>query len=239
MPDHRKAFKRPPKRFEPRGLSILHEDHDIVVVDKACGLLTIATEKGNEKTAHSLLGDYVRKGNSKSRNRVFIVHRLDRETSGILIFAKSEEAKSFLMLEWPKFEKKYVAVVHGAMSEPQGRIESYLAESGSHRVYSVKNPDEGKLAQTRFQVLRTTDQYSLLELELLTGRKHQIRVQLSDEGCPVVGDKKYGAPPKGVKRLALHARSLTIAHPHSKEPMTFITKIPGYFTSLMSGSKPG
>jgi len=236
MPAPRKPFKRPPKRFEPKGLSIVHEDHDIIVVDKVHGLLTVGSEAERDKTAYNLLSEYVRKGNSKSRNRIFIVHRLDRETSGLLVFAKTEEAKRFLMTEWLGFEKRYLAVVHGTMPKPEGLLESYLAESGVHRMYSVKDPSLGKLSKTAYKVLETTKRYSLLEVQLLTGRKHQIRVHLSDRNCPIVGDKKYGSTGKGIKRLALHATSMTIAHPHSGELMTFSTKIPACFESLMRDS---
>ena len=236
MPDPRKPFKRPPKRFEPKGLSIVHEDHDIIVVDKTAGLLTVGSEAERDKTAYNLLSEYVRKGNSKSRNRIFIVHRLDRETSGLLVFAKTEEAKRFLMTGWPGFEKHYVAVVHGTMPAPQGEVESYLAESGVHRMYSVKDPSRGKLSKTAYRVIDTTARYSLLEVQLLTGRKHQIRVHLSDQNCPIVGDKKYGSTEKGIKRLALHAASMTIAHPHSGETMRFTTRMPAYFEALMRSS---
>ncbi len=236
MPDPRKPFKRPPKRFEPKGLSILHEDHDIVVIDKVPGLLTVGSEAERDKTAYNLLSEYVRKGNSKSRNRIFIVHRLDRETSGLLVFAKNDEAKRFLMTEWLGFEKRYFAVVHGTMPRPEGELESYLAESGVHRMYSVKDPSRGKLSKTAYRVIDTSKRYSLLEVKLLTGRKHQIRVHLSDQNCPIVGDKKYGSTEKGIKRMALHAASMTIAHPHSNELMTFSTKMPPYFESLMRGS---
>jgi len=236
MQEHRKPFKRPPKRFEPKGLSILFEDHDIIVVDKVHGLLTVGSEAERDKTAYNLLSEYVRKGNSKSRNRIFIVHRLDRETSGILVFAKTEEAKRFLMTGWLSFEKRYFAVVHGRMPNSAGQIESYLAESGVHRMYSVRDREKGKLSKTAYKVIETTKRYSLLEVQLLTGRKHQIRVHLSDQNCPIVGDKKYGSTEKGIKRLALHASSLTIVHPHTKEPLSFDTKMPAYLESLIRNS---
>jgi len=230
----RKAFKAPPKRFHPKGLSILYEDHDILVVDKAHGLLTISNDKVKERTAFFLLNDYVRKGNQKSRHRVFIVHRLDRDTSGIIVFAKSEENKHFLQDEWQNFKKKYYAVVHGILEEKQGEISSYLTENSAYKMYSVKDPKKGKFAKTGYKVLRESKSYSLLDVSLYTGRKNQIRVHLSDLGHPVVGDKKYGERDKGIKRLTLHATSLSITHPYSKEQMTFETKIPGYFNSLLS-----
>ncbi|MDT8318831.1 MAG: RNA pseudouridine synthase [bacterium] len=228
-------FKAPPKKFQPHGLSILYEDRDILVVDKTNALLTIATDKVRENTAYYLLNKYVRKGNLKSKNRIFIVHRLDRDTSGVLIFAKNETAKRYLQDEWQGFEKKYYAVVHGTLAEKKGLITSYLTENAAHRMYSVDDPEKGKLAKTGYKVLKESSKYSLLEIDLLTGRKNQIRVHFSEKGCPVVGDKKYGIKEKGIKRLALHAVSLTIRHPHTKEKMTFKAEVPAYFKSLVNG----
>lgn len=235
MSERGKQFKRPPKKYQPRGLSILYEDRDILVVDKVGGLLTMGNDKESERTAYFYLNEYVRKGNPKSRKRVFIVHRLDRETSGILVFAKDETSKRFLQDNWADFQKIYYVVVHGSLPEPSGVISSYLAESGIHKMYSVRDAKKGKFAKTGYTVLKKSPKYSLLEIELLTGRKHQIRVHLSDKGCPVVGDKKYGATDKGVKRMPLHAASLTITHPYSKEKMTFATAMPPYFESFLKG----
>ncbi len=229
----KKPFKQPPKRFQPKGLPIIYEDRDIIVVDKVNGLLTMSNDAVRERTAYFLLNDYVRKGNSKSRNRVFIVHRLDRDTSGILVFAKSEQAKRFLQDQWQEFQKKYYAVVCGTLPKKEGLISSYLVENSAHKMYSVSDPSKGKLAKTEYRVLKESANYSLLEINLLTGRKNQIRVHLADKGCPVVGDKKYGEREKGIKRLCLHSASLTLVHPFSKEPMTFETKVPGYFGSLL------
>ena len=226
--------KRPPKKkHQPRGLSILYEDRDILVVDKMSGLLTVSTDKVREKTAYFLLNDYVRKGNSRSRNRIFIVHRLDRDTSGVIVFAKNEKAKRYLQEEWQGFTKKYYAVVHGRLPEKEGVITSYLAENRMHVVYSVDDPQKGKLAKTGYKVLKESKRYSLLEIELFTGRKNQIRVHFAEQGRPVVGDKVYGKKEKGIKRLALHAASITISHPHTKEKMTFEAKVPLYFNSLV------
>lgn len=237
MSGDRKKFKSSPKRFHPKGIQILHEDHDILVVDKINGLLTVSNDTVKDVTAYHLLTEYVRKGNPKSRNRLFIVHRLDRDTSGLIVFAKSEAAKQFLQENWGKFGKRYFAVVRGTPAEKEGEVSSYLAESPTFRMYSVKDPKEGKLAKTGYKVLRESSNYSLLEIYLFTGRKNQIRVHMADLGCPVAGDKKYGVKEKGVKRLTLHASSLTILHPHSREPMTFETKVPGYFKSLLSSRK--
>ena len=232
MHDRQKNFKRPPQKFQPRGLSILYEDRDILVVDKTDGLLTVSTDRIKENTAYFLLNDYVRKGVQKSRNRIFIVHRLDRDTSGILIFAKNENAKRYLQDEWPRFEKKYYAVVHGTLPKKEGVITSYLAENSIHKMYSVDDPQRGKLAKTGYKVLKESIKYSLVEIDLLTGRKNQIRVHFFEKGYPVAGDKMYGKKEKGIKRLALHAFSITISHPHTKEMMTFEAKVPAYLQSL-------
>jgi len=234
MQDNQKNFKSPPKRFHPKGLSILYEDQDILVVDKACGLLTISNEKTNDNTAYYRLNDYVRKGNPKSRNRIFIVHRLDKDTSGILVFAKNEKAKRYLQDEWNKFKKTYYAVVHGTLSEKEGLITSYLAENSIHRMYTVTDPKKGKLSRTGYKVLKESKRYSLLEIDLLTGRKNQIRVHFSEKGFPIAGDKMYGKKEKGVKRLTLHAASITILHPHAKKEITFKTKVPVYFRTLLN-----
>ncbi len=190
MANRRKRSKRPRKKrgHQPRGLKVLHEDRDIIVVEKTGGLLTVSSGKEHERTAYSLIGNFVRKGVDKSSKRVFIVHRLDRETSGVLVFAKHPEAKQFLQSSWSDFGKTYFAVVRGKMPAAQGEIESYLAESGVHRMYSTPQASKGKLSKTSYRVLQETGNLSLLEIDLLTGRKHQIRVHLADEGCPVVGD---------------------------------------------------
>ncbi len=235
MDEKQKNFKKPPKKYQPKGLSILYEDRDILVVDKISGLLTVSNDKVRDNTAFFLLNEYVRKGNSKSRNRVFIVHRLDRETSGVLVFAKSEEAKRFLQDEWQKFDKTYFAVVHGNMEEDEGEITSYLVENSAFKMYSVSDPEKGQFARTGYKVIKKTQNYSLLEVYLFTGKKNQIRVHLADKGCPVFGDKKYGRKESGNRRLALHSASLTLLHPHSKEKITFTAKIPDYFPLLLYG----
>jgi len=237
MRESQKHFKPPKKRYQPRGLTILYEDRDILVVDKVSGLLTVSNEKVRDNTAYYLLNEYVRKGNRKSRHRVFIVHRLDRDTSGVTVFAKNEGAKRFLQEEWRWFQKKYYALVHGTLPEKEGVVTSYLAENRVHKMYSVADPKKGKLAKTGYKVLTESPKYSLLEIDLLTGRKNQIRVHLSDRGCPVVGDNKYGVKEKSIKRLTLHAASITIVHPYSREKMTFSTRVPAYFELLLKGDR--
>ena len=236
MPNNPTSFKKPPKKYQPKGLEIIYEDRDIIVVNKSAGLLTVGNDKVRERTAYFLLNDYVRKGNPKSRNRIFIVHRLDQNTSGLLLFAKSETAKRYLQDNWQDFKKTYYAVARGKMPEQEGLITSYLAENSIHKMYSIKDPEKGKLAKTAYKVTRESVQYSLLEIDLQTGRKNQIRVHLADKGCPVVGDKKYGPKATGIKRLCLHAASITFTHPFSKEEMVFTSSAPVYFKTLMRES---
>ena len=225
--------KRSTNRHLPRGLKILYEDKDTLVVDKPAGLLTVRTETDKTRTAHFILTDYVRKGCAKSRNRVFTVHRLDQWTSGVLVFAKSEEVKLLLQAQWEDIEKKYIAVVHGQLPQKEGIIASYLAEKKAFVVYSTTDTTKGKLARTAYKVLKETRQFSLLEITLLTGRKNQIRVHLADKGYPVVGDRKYGKTEDGYKRLALHSKTISFKHPTTGEQMTFETRLPSYFNRLM------
>ncbi|MCK5786348.1 MAG: RluA family pseudouridine synthase [Candidatus Sabulitectum sp.] len=235
MSENKTVLKVPSRRHWPRGLSILHEDRDILVVDKVSGLLTMGTDKVKENTAYYLLRDYVRKGNRKSKNRIYIVHRLDRDTSGIILFAKTPQAKRYLQDNWHDFSKTYYAVVHGTLEVKEGLITSYLEEDSTFKMHSTSDDKKGKLARTGYKVLKETELYSLLEVALLTGRKNQIRVHLADKGCPVFADKRYGVKEKG--KLALHAAKLTITHPHSRAKMTFEAKLPDYFETLMKVSQ--
>jgi tRNA pseudouridine32 synthase/23S rRNA pseudouridine746 synthase/23S rRNA pseudouridine1911/1915/1917 synthase len=227
--DHLRKNKR-----QPKGLTILHEDKDILVVEKPAGLLTVGTERNKSRTVHYLLNDYVRKGNPKSRNRVYVVHRLDQDTSGILLFAKSEPAKKFLQEHWEQTDKYYLAIVQGQITPKEGTISTYLAENSAHKVYSTPDAAKGRLSHTAYKVLKGGKGFSLVEIHLLTGRKHQIRVHFAEKGHPVVGDSKYGRGKIGSKRLALHARSITFTHPFSGKQMTFDTGIPGDFVRLLS-----
>jgi tRNA pseudouridine32 synthase/23S rRNA pseudouridine746 synthase/23S rRNA pseudouridine1911/1915/1917 synthase len=198
----------------------------------------MGTERDKSRTVHRILNDYVRKGNSKSRNRAYIVHRLDRDTSGILIFAKNEAAKRILQEQWDTTTKIYLAVVHGVPVPRQGTISSYLAENGAFNVYSTPDPTKGKLSHTEYTVRKEAKGLSLLEIRLLTGRKHQIRVHLAEKGHPVAGDKKYGPANDPFVALALHARSISFSHPVSGKILFFETEIPGYFTRLIGKIEP-
>lgn len=225
---------RPPStRHQPRGMKLLYEDKDILVIDKPSGLLTMGTERDKTRTAYCLITDYVRKGNPKSRNRVFIVHRLDRDTSGVLLFAKSEEAKTILQAQWDATDKKYLTIVHGQLPRKEGTISTYLAENSAHNVYSTPDPNQGKLSHTAYRVLKEANDFSLLEIDLLTGRKNQIRVHLAEIGHPVVGDRKYGSGAQAYPRLALHAKSISFKHPYHGRPVAFETEVPEHFTRLL------
>ncbi|MFT5469010.1 MAG: RluA family pseudouridine synthase [Verrucomicrobiales bacterium] len=232
--------KRPTRRrHQPLGLDIIHEDRDIIVADKAAGLLTIGTGRDDGRTAHAALDDYVRKGNPKSRKRIFIVHRLDRDTSGAIVFAKTEEAKMTLQENWAAAEKTYLAFVEGHPEEPEGTISSYLVENESRRVFSTTDSKVGKLSHTKYKVLKTIGQRTLLEISLLTGRKNQIRVHLADRGWPIVGDSKYGQKIRHNKRLALHSHVLTFDHPFSGERLTFTAPAPDTFHRMAGNPKSG
>ena len=225
--------KRPSTKHHPKGLPILHEDRDIIVVEKPCGLLTMGTDRDKSRTVHAILNDYVRRGNPHSRNRVYIVHRLDRDTSGILVLAKSESAKIYLQGHWQETDKRYLTIVYGSLTPKTGTISSYLAENSAFTVYSTPDPKLGKLSHTEYTVLKESKGFSLLEIHLLTGRKHQIRVHLSEKGHPVVGDRKYGKGNDVYATLALHARSISFTHPVSGKRLTFETGIPDFITRLV------
>lgn len=228
----------PAPKHRPKGVTLLYEDVDILVVDKPCGLLTMGTERDKSRTVHSILNDYVRRGNPKSRNRVYIVHRLDRDTSGILLFAKSESAKLALQTNWDDTSKLYLAVVFGQVSPQRGTISSYLAENAAFAVYSTSDPSQGKLAHTAYTLVKERNGLSLLQVHLLTGRKHQIRVHFVDQGHPLVGDRKYAQDRPAHAHLALHAWSLDFTHPTSGARLHFETEIPQRFTQLVGPFDP-
>jgi len=231
--DPQRQNNRLASKRRPGGLVIHYEDRDLLVIEKPSGLLTVGTDTNKLRTAHYLLNDYVRKGNPKSRNRVYVVHRLDQDTSGLLIFAKSEPAKRFLQEHWAETEKHYLAVVHGLLEPSAGRITSYLAENAAHNVYSTPDPGKGKLSHTDYRSLRTAKGLSLVDIHLVTGRKHQIRVHFAGRGHPVVGDKKYGKDQPAARRLALHASSITFTHPFNGQTMHFDTGLPDDFARLL------
>lgn len=230
--------KRVSKKHQPMGLEILHEDRDIIVVNKAAGLLTMGTGRDGGRTAHAALDDYVKKGNYKSRERIFIVHRLDRDTSGALVFARTEKAKLTLQENWEKAKKTYLAFVEGHPDPAEGLIESYLLENDARRVFATSDARKGRLSQTRYKVIKEVGTRSLVEISLLTGRKNQIRVHLADKGWPIVGDGKYGQKIRDNKRLALHSHVLSFDHPFSGKRMTFKAPVPATFYSMAAAPAP-
>ena len=227
-----KSIKPVSRRHRPEGLTILHEDQDIIVIDKSAGLLAVKANYEKHRTAHRILTDYIRKGSAVSTRQVFVVHRLDRETSGVMVFAKSYKAMESLKRQWGGVAKKYIAVVHGVPAEKSGTITSYLSENDDYEVSSVKDPEKGKPATTKFKVIKESKKFSLLEIDLLTGRKNQIRVHLAEYGHPIVNDVKYGRRGRTGGRLALHSWTLSFNHPHSGKRLTFEAEVPGYFETF-------
>lgn len=225
-------FVREFKVFSNRRLKIVYEDDDIIVINKGYGLLSMGNDKVTEGTAYSILRDYVKWANPL--NKIFIVHRLDRDTSGLMMFAKTQEAKERMQHNWNNMvlNRKYLAVVEGVPAEESGVVKSYLVENSKFEVYSTNNPDEGQLAVTRYKTLQAGKRFSLLEVELDTGRKNQIRVHMKDLGHPISGDRKYGASASPIHRLALHAQTLRFIHPTTQKEMSFSTPIPSSFASL-------
>ena len=226
---------RIPARHRPRGFTIVHEDHDLLVVDKEPGVLTMSNHADNQATVEALLTRYLRKGNSRSRHQAWVVHRIDRATSGLLVFAKSMAVQQILKNNWDQTHKLYLAAVHGTLEEKSGELASYLAEDANQFVHTVAHRGHGTLARTAYTVIKETPALSILRIQLLTGRKNQIRVQFADHGHPVAGDPKYGIKDRFKTRMALHARTLSFPHPHRRERVTFQTPIPEYFQKLAVG----
>ena len=216
-----------PETVLPGGVRIRHEDEAIIVIEKPAGLLSIATDEGEGRTAYAILTEHVRGGNRQSRARVWIVHRLDRETSGLMVLAKSEAAKRALQDNWDAAEKKYLAVVEGVPPLESGRLASHLDESDAAKVRIVSKGETSRHAVTHYRVKKKGRSTTLLELTLETGRRHQIRVQLAEAGCPIVGDKRYGARTNPVRRVALHAARLSFPHPITGGMMRFESVLPG------------
>lgn len=213
-----------------KNIDIIYEDKDIIVINKPFGLLTVATEKEKNKTAYHLVMEYLKKKNKN--NRIFIIHRLDKDTSGIIMFAKNERAKHLYQDNWNDIVKKrcYYAVIDGKMENKEGTIKSYLKENGN-MVYSVKDRS-GKLAITEYKVLKERKNISLLDINLKTGRKNQIRVHMKENKTPILGDLKYGEKSKLINRLALHAYKLELVNPVTKKLLTFEINMPNEFKML-------
>jgi RluA family pseudouridine synthase len=226
-------FKKVPKKFHPKGYELLYEDRDLLVGNKAAGYITVAAKWNQDNSLQQVLDRYVQKGDSRSRKCVYAVHRLDQATTGVLIFAKTESVQNFLKDNWPTTKKIYYAIAHGKFVQKTGLIESYLEEDEEYVVHA-NTEGKGKLARTEYEVLKEAGDFSLVKINLLTGRKNQIRVHLADLGHPLVGDPKYGAPDTKFKNLALHAYSIEFTHPFSKARVLVKAEVPPHFRKLVS-----
>jgi RluA family pseudouridine synthase len=227
------SVKKIPKKYQPRGFEILHEDMDLIIGNKSAGFLTVAAKWNKDSTIHSALNHYVRKGNPRSRECVYVVHRLDQATSGVLVFAKSEKVQEFLKSNWKTTTKTYYTIVHGKLDKKSGKISSFLQEDEDYHVHSSVDDESGKLAHTEYEVLKENEKFSLLKINLLTGRKNQIRVHMAGEGHPVVGDSKYGKPDTKYKNLALHSYSIELTHPFHKKRLLVTAEVPAHFRQLV------
>ncbi len=219
----------PRKKFGPKGLEILYEDRDLVVIDKPAGLLSVATDHQKESSVHAIL-----KQRYHTR-RVFPVHRLDRDTSGILVFAYTEEARDHLkkQFEVHSIEREYCALVQGAPTPAQGSWRSYLIEEKNFYVRSTGS-ERGRLAITHYSVIKSNRTFTLLQLKLETGRKNQIRVQAKEAGCPILGDEKYNPSlTEEEHRLCLHATRLAFQHPTRQKTLTYTSPPPAFFQKLV------
>lgn len=229
----REERKTEPKTRQPKrrfSLKILYEDEDFIAVDKPAGLLSVESDKETE-CAFAYVLDYLSRNHQNARP--FILHRIDKETSGVLIFAKNVKIHSMLRMKWNEYVKtrEYYAVAEGVFSEKQGTVVSYLKENKNNIVYSTHDPS-GQKAVTRYTVVRENAQYSLLRVEIETGRKNQIRVHMQELGHPIVGDEKYGFTKNPLGRLGLHASKLEFEHPVKKNMISVISAMPPSFRGL-------
>lgn len=225
-------FSRPWQTLSNPRLRIVYEDDDIIVVNKGYGLLSVGTDNKKEGTAYSILRDYLKRLNPA--NKLFIVHRLDQHTSGLMLFAKSIKAKEAMQHNWNNMvlDRRYAAIVEGCPEPAEGVRRSRLLENAQHLMYSTDDP-KGLEAVTRYKVLKSRNGYSLVDVSLDTGRKNQIRVHMHDMGTPIAGDRRYGAKTSPIHRLALHARTLRFVHPMTHKDMNFSIPLPASFNSLV------
>lgn len=218
--------------MKKKKLDIIYEDKNIIVVNKPSGLLTVSTEKEKEKTLFKEVSLYVKKSNPKAK--IFIIHRLDKDTSGIVIFAKNQNIKYKYQNNWDNLviKRGYTAVVEGTLIKKKDTIKSYLRETKTFMVYSTNDRENGKLAITNYNVIKENKKYSMLDIDIKTGRKNQIRVHMNDINHPILGDKKYGDKKSNFSRLMLHASILIIINPITKKKMEFVSDTPKSFDLL-------
>lgn len=216
-----------------RNMRLVYEDEHLIVIDKNAGILSMASDNEKYLTAYNILSTYVK--SQKPSNRIFIVHRLDRDTSGLMMFARSEKVQSLLQRDWKHnvTARTYVALVEGEVTEPEGVIKSYIYESKALVMHSTRNPEKGDLAITRFRRIKSSKEYSLLEVILETGKKNQIRLHMQEIGHSIAGDKKYGAATSPIGRLGLHASVLAFIHPVTGRELRFESRVPAKFRRMV------
>lgn len=217
-------------KFACNDLRIYYEDKHIVAIEKPTGLLSVATDFQKDKTAHAFLKDYYRPG------RVYVVHRIDQDTSGVMLFALTEEARDRLKVKFEKhdIERVYIALVEGKLANKRGTWRSFVYEDSEYKVHTTDNPHLGQEAITHYEVIDFTGRYTVLQLTLETGRKNQIRVHCQAAGHPVVGDRKYGASGNPIQRLGLHAHMIALKHPITDKYIKFISPVPDVFQKMVS-----
>ena len=223
----------PIKKKTRSRLPIIYEDDDLIVINKPSGLLSIASDNEKSSTAYRMLSDYVQQ--KDKHNRVFVVHRLDEDTSGVFMIAKNVQIQQALQEHWNDIVKKrgYYAIVEGAMEKKSDTIKSYLKKNSQNLMYSSKKAGDGQLAITHYKVMKENKKYSLLDVNIDTGRKNQIRVHLGERGHYIIGDDKYGKPANPIKRLGLHAYELDFIHPFTGKLVKFTAPMPKEFSLLM------
>lgn len=211
-------------------LKILYEDKSIIIISKPSNLLTIGTNKEHNNTLYRKVSEYVKKQHKS--NKIFIVHRLDKDTSGIIAFAKTESVKRILQRNWDKTKRKYVALVEGKVTKGD-TIKNYLAETKTLKTYITNDKKIGKLAITKYKPIKGNKEYTLLDIEILTGRKNQIRVHMESINHPIVGDKKYNSKKNPIRRMCLHATYLEFIHPITNKRLIIEDKYPNIFDKLI------
>jgi 23S rRNA pseudouridine1911/1915/1917 synthase len=221
---HKASHAHAPKRLNK--LTIVYEDEYLVVVDKEAGLLSIATDREKRETAYSIVSDYLKLKDKEAR--VFVLHRLDRETSGLMMFAKTADIQEIMQKNWDNLiqARSYTAVIEGHLSPAKGTVVSWLTEDKNLVMHSSAKDNGGQKAVTHYRTLRTSRKFSMLQLVLETGRKNQIRVHMQHIGHPIVGDKKYGSKIGTIKRMALHAHELCFVHPATNELLELKSPVP-------------
>lgn len=230
-------FGRSFYKFNNPQVKVIYEDKWFVVIEKASGLLSVANDTAREKNAFHIVRDYVRHDNPDAE--IYVCHRLDQYTSGILVFAKDESLMMELRSNWDFYvkERRYVCVTENIPARPEDTIESLLTQNEHLRVHSTNDETVGRLAVTHYKVIQTRGRYALVDIEIFTGKKNQIRVHMSEMGCPIAGDMKYGAETNPVRRLMLHNYRLSFIHPVTGELMRFTLPTPSVFRKLTQPEK--